>query len=91
MARPFEPVPSSALELYEFILDFKESNDGIAPSTGEIMEATGISSSSMVSFYLQKLENAGMVRLLRADSGLKSPRGIVVIGSSWQPPPAPPF
>lgn len=89
MARPYEPIPDSALELYDFILDFKESHDGLAPSTGEIMEATGISSTSMVSFYLQKLEAAGLIRLLRAESGLKSPRGIVVNGGTWQPPAAP--
>ena len=63
-------------KVYKFIVEYKQANDGLSPSMREIM-AQGVSSTSMVDYYLKKLEQDGKISC----SGV---RGIKVKGGEWR-------
>jgi hypothetical protein len=65
------------LALYDAIVAFKESNDGNPPTTRELSQATGISSSSVVWSYLKAIEKAGYIVIA------KGSRNIRVRGGRW--------
>jgi len=64
-------------QVFEFIVDYKRSHDGCAPSFEEIMDGVeGLSSTSVVSYWLDKLEaderiemTAGQNRSIRVSDG----------------------
>jgi SOS-response transcriptional repressor LexA len=68
--------------IYEFIVKFKMTHDGIAPSVLEIGKACGISSTSMVRYHLNRLVLFGMIKV---DYAGKS-RMISIPGARWIPP-----
>lgn len=68
----------NAERVLAFIIRFKQSHDGNSPTVREIGEETGISSTSVVNYCLDKLEIAG---LIQRDTGAS--RSIQVAGGSW--------
>lgn len=64
-----------------FIVQFKQRHDGLGPNMSEIAQACGLSSSSLVSFYLTRLEGQRLIRLHERRAG-----GIEVVGGRWVPP-----
>jgi len=67
--------------VYESIIVFKFFHDGCAPSYGEIMEDTDITTTSMVGHYLKNLERKGMIKRF---GGPKASRNIMVLGGYEQ-------
>ena len=78
-------------DILKVIIDYKLNHDGLAPSTQEIinLNSTKITSSSMVVYYLDRLELAGLIRQLRDSRGHRVARGIVVVNGRWVPPSPP--
>lgn len=72
-------VQEGANRVFRYIVYYKMKHDGNSPSYREIMAGAGVSSSSMVSFYLDELVKAGRVRL----SGEGAFRRIEVVGGRW--------
>jgi SOS-response transcriptional repressor LexA len=64
-------------EVFDFIVRYKTDNDGLSPTYREIGEECGISSTSVVRYYLVKLQDGGLITF-----GKKG-RGIKVIGGRW--------
>lgn len=75
-------LPATTKRVHEFIVAFMEENDGLSPTIREIGDATDISSTSVVSYHLGKLERAGVI--WRRNDNIS--RGIVVVGAQWIPP-----
>jgi len=65
-----------------FIVGFKQKYDGVAPTIREIQTACEISSTSVTTWLLEKLEAAGKVKVLR-ELGARS---IAVVGGEWSLP-----
>ena len=61
-------------EALEFIADYRCRN-GYSPSMAEIGASIGVRSRSLVTYYLDRLEDEGMIR---REPGI--PRSIVIIG-----------
>lgn len=66
--------------IMSYLIDFKKKHDGNTPSTSQIMDACGISSTSMVSYYLDQLVLYGWIRLT---GGTSKNRMIELAGGSW--------
>lgn len=66
--------------IYRFIVEFKMKFDGNSPSIREISRACGISSTSMVNFYLEKLVDQGLIEI---SEGLERNK-ILVKGGKWR-------
>ena len=64
--------------VYKYIIKYKRDNDGLSPSMREIM-AQGVSSTSVVAWHLNKLEQEGKIN----GGGV---RGIKVTGGEWRSP-----
>ena len=64
-----------------FIVRHKVEHDGAAPTIREIVEQVGISSTSVVSYHLKMLEDAG-----RIQRPFGAARAIVVVGGRWVAP-----
>ena len=64
-------------EIFNYLVDYKQKNDGCAPSTAEIKRACNISSTSQVRHY---------IRMLEADTAIqvRGTRNIRVNGGSWE-------
>ena len=60
-------------------MEFKKSNDGCAPTIREIMSSCGISTTSVVSYHLAKLEKENKI----SRPGDKASRMIMVTGGKW--------
>ena len=63
--------------IFAYIVKYKLSHDGCAPSFRELMDALFIRSTSSVRYHLLRLEKIGM--LCRPD-GRRTPRTIQVVG-----------
>jgi SOS-response transcriptional repressor LexA len=66
--------------ILRYVIDFKREHDGISPTIREIQEGTGISSSSLVKFYLDGLQERGVIQYI----GDHMSRGIMVAGGEWR-------
>ena len=64
--------------VYEAVVIFKTQQDGCAPSVAMLCEASGVSSSSLVSYYLRNIEAAGYIQVLAGK------RNIRVSGGNWE-------
>jgi SOS-response transcriptional repressor LexA len=90
--RPVDPNNPKPQEVFNFIVKFKSENDGNSPSLEQIGLACDITSSSVVVFYLDKLEKAGQIAREVFDSqgdrkrSKSRIRNIRVIGAKWNPP-----
>lgn len=65
-------------KVYNFIVNFKTENDGIAPTMREIADNVGISSTSVVNTILERLQDKGFIVLIDEVA-----RGIKVVGGKW--------
>jgi hypothetical protein len=79
---PRQHIKPTAEGAYEFIVTYKHGHDGNSPTYREIMEGCGISSTSMVVFYLTKLEQRGLIRRPEPEIGARYAK-IEVIGGQW--------
>jgi SOS-response transcriptional repressor LexA len=70
-------------QIYDFIVSYKQSHDGNSPSFREIKIRCGISSTSMVFYYLNKLERQGLIRRLEPEFGTRYATKIEVVGGKW--------
>lgn len=71
-------------KVLQFIIAYKTSHDGQSPSMREIGDGCGISSTSMVKYYLDALVLQGkIIRKLQDDDTGKA-RNIHVPGGNWQ-------
>lgn len=67
--------------IYEYIVDYIRDNK-MSPTLREIKQACDISSTSVVDYYLKKMERMGLLK-----KGENVSRGIVVAGMDITPPP----
>lgn len=47
--------------IYQYIVRFKVENDGNSPTMRQIGGSVGVKSTSMIAFYLNRLEAAGLI------------------------------
>ena len=73
-----ENLTKRAEDVLEAIINFKINNDGLSPTLRDIMRVTDITSSSVVTYYLNKLEHQGFI-----SRNPKISRGIQVVGGKW--------
>jgi SOS-response transcriptional repressor LexA len=66
--------------IFQYIVQVKRNRDGNSPSMREIMEACGITSSSVMSHILDLLEKEGRIRRRRFGRS----RSIEVVGGKWE-------
>ena len=67
--------------ILKYLKEYKAAHDGQSPTTRQICEATGITSTSMVHFYLRALEEMGLItiehegtqRWIRLNSTMEKP------------------
>lgn len=67
---------------YDFILKYKQDNDGNSPGTEEIATGIGLKSRSGVPEYLDRLEALGKIK--RGSRG--QAKAIYVVGAQWLTP-----
>jgi SOS-response transcriptional repressor LexA len=72
--------------VYDFIVSYKKSHDGNSPTIREIGEACGISSTSVVSYWLHRLESRGLIRRPEPTIGNRFATKIEVVGGKWYQP-----
>lgn len=70
--------------VYDFIVEHKHRHDGNSPTYREIMDGASVSSTSMVRFYLNKLEKQGLIRRPEPPIGERFSVKIEVIGGRWE-------
>ena len=69
--------------VYNSIIAYKRAHDGNSPTFREIMEDCGISSTSVVLYYLNKLEQRGLIRRPEPPIGNRNATKIEVVGGKW--------
>lgn len=68
--------------LYDFIVEYKRKNDGNSPTYRDVINSVdGLTSSSMVMFYMRKLEIFGLIRWTDPEG---TARRVQVVGGHWQ-------
>jgi SOS-response transcriptional repressor LexA len=67
-------------KLFEFILEYKTAHDGNSPTYREMMAATGLTTTSMVAWHLEKLEAEGRIE---RPQQVGNSRVIEVVGGEW--------
>jgi len=72
-------MPDIAERIYQYIINYKRAHDGNSPTYREIRDACRISSTSIVSYWIDKLVASGRLRL----SGDTGSRKIIVVGGQW--------
>jgi SOS-response transcriptional repressor LexA len=77
---------TKAQKAFDFIVAYKREHDGNSPTMREIMVGCQISSTSMVSFYLDQLEAMGFIRRPEREMGNFSAANIEVVGGEWSFP-----
>lgn len=69
-----EPV-EIALPLYQFIVEYKQSHDGAAPTYQEIADGIGVGSKSTIHIYIHKMIDIGVLKVVDGK--------ICVVGGHW--------
>jgi SOS-response transcriptional repressor LexA len=64
--------------IFDFIVAYKKEHDGNSPTSREIMDATYVSSTSVVHYHLYVLERDGKIIQNRRTS-----RSIEIVGGTW--------
>ena len=70
-------------KMLAFIIGYKKQHDGNSPTYREIMQATGVSSTSTVAYHLERLEVAGVIERPQM---VGNARIIEVVGGRWVEP-----
>lgn len=76
----------ATLALYKAIIKYKLVHDGHSPPLRELGEMVGQNSTSMISYYLKKLEDAQLIMRGPATKDATTCGVIHVIGAKWLPP-----
>ena len=85
--RPLMDTSRPAVErVYEYLVQYKSSHDGNAPTVREIGEACGISSTSVVHYWLIRLTNQGLIRRPEPKIGMRCSTQIEIVGGKWNAP-----
>ena len=71
-------------KVYDYLIAFKIANQGNSPTIREIGDACGVSSTSVVRYYLDGLVKAGLIE--RNKKGHRN-LCISIPGARWLPPP----
>ena len=79
MSTPDSSLNETDIEVYKFIIRFKQSHNGNSPSMLEIEKGTCASSRSHVHYVLKKLEDAGYLKMGENQRS----RGIQIPGTEW--------
>ena len=69
--------------IFRFLKLYKSEHDGNSPTFREIMEGCGISSTSLVTFYLNKLVAQGLIRRPEPVVGNRFACRIEIVGGYW--------
>ena len=72
-----------AERVYRFIVAYKRGQDGNSPTIREIGEACGISSTSVVTYWLKRLVADGLIRRPEPIIGNRYACKIEVVGGQW--------
>lgn len=75
---PQRKVSKKERALYLAIIEHKRAHDGNSPTLRDMQDACGISSTSVVAFYLRRLAAAGLIELQDGHT-----RSIRVVGGRW--------
>ena len=70
-------LPTKAMVLYAFIVQYKQNNDGLTPSYREMASGMGLNSTSSIQYYLNMLSDAGIIKM---------DNGKLYFGGTWKPP-----
>ncbi|MGA2504236.1 MAG: hypothetical protein ABSG01_09120 [Anaerolineales bacterium] len=81
-----DPTMPREVRVFAFIVSYKQNHDGNSPTIREIGEAVGVNSTSLVLFYLNKLEKQGRIRRPEPKIGERFAANIEVIGGKWDAP-----
>lgn len=80
-----QPTHRATVEgVYEFIVTHKKAHDGNSPTFREIISGCGISSTSVVLYYLNKLEQRGLIRRPEPEIGSRFACNIEIVGGQWR-------
>ena len=79
--QPVKLSPATA-QVYEAIVSWFRDTGGAPPTMREIMRRCGHRSTSVVSYHIRRLADAGLVRLAPGAS-----RSVMLTGARWVPPP----
>jgi SOS-response transcriptional repressor LexA len=71
-------------QVYDFIVEYKREHDGNSPTIREIGDACKITSTSVVIYWLIRLENQGFIRRPEPAMGNRYAAKIEVIGGKWR-------
>ena len=74
-------LPYRSEQLYEYLCDYKRTHNGNSPTFRQIGAAIGVDSTSLITYYLDRLEQVGKIRRPERKAS-----GIEVIGGRWIPP-----
>ncbi len=77
---------AAAQRVYDCILRYKARHDGCSPSMRQIAARAKVSSTSMVSYYIEMLEAKQLIRRSSDDEGISHACSIEVVGAKWMPP-----
>jgi len=69
--------------VYDFIVTYKKEHDGNSPTIREIGEACRISSTSVVVYWLKRLEDQELIRRPEPEFGNRYSVKIEVVGGCW--------
>lgn len=72
------PETNTTNKVFQAIIEYKSSRDGNSPTVRELVDITGISSTSVVEYHLRKLAEQGRISRNPSDA-----RNITVIGGQW--------
>lgn len=67
-------------KVFMYLVEYKRTHDGCAPSTREIADACSISSTSVVRYYLKLLVKDGRIRIA---GSFKASRTIEIVDGCW--------
>ena len=53
-----------AVNLFEFIISYKESHDGNSPTYREMVDGIGVHSTNTIFQYIRKMEKYGLIKMV---------------------------
>lgn len=63
-------IPAPTMLVAQAIRNYRLTHNGIAPTVREIMRDSGVSSTSMVTYHLRRLRNAGIIGIYPGTRGV---------------------
>ena len=75
--RTLKPGEINRQQLMEFIVAYKQANDGLSPTVRDMMDGCNLSSSSLVNHHIEVLVKQGKLRRVGYH------RNLAVVGGRW--------